>query len=176
MLAHAKPRQARVQFADPNAPGGAEIATADFLKECRDSAMARLRVSECFTVEHVVPPKLGDIIGSTGTIIAHISPALWDAWEANTRGTTRERFAHVDDQVQLALGDLAEQDMHGYLALTEEQCAIYAPDLEQLIAEAFGRTTFDRLGHKIVAAWEGTLVDRIRPPRLFLVVSVGLAR
>jgi hypothetical protein len=164
---------ARVQFSDPNAPSGVEITTVQFLKECHQSAMARLRVPQCITVEHVVPPKLDDH-GSTGSIIAHLGTRLCDAWEADALGTTRERAAHVEEQVQLALEDLAEQDMHGYLALTEEQRALYASDLEQLVTEAFSRTTFDRLGLKLEAHWEGTLVQSVRPPHLILVISVGL--
>lgn len=172
-----KPRAACVQFADPNAPGGVEITTAEFLKECRQSALARFRTrhdpsGDCRTVEHVVPPKLGDH-GSTGSIIAHLSTQLCDAWEASAPGTTRERSAHVEEQVQLALEDLAEQDMHGYLALTEEQRALYAPDLEQLVTEALDRTSFSHLLRKPVVNWEGTLVQSVRPPHLILVVSVS---
>ncbi|MEA3203492.1 MAG: hypothetical protein QOI63_1167 [Thermoplasmata archaeon] len=173
-----KPRLARVQFADPNAPAGVEITTAEFLKECRLSALARFRArrdpsGDCRSVEHVVPPKLGDH-GSTGSIIAHLGTRLCDAWEADALGTTRERAAHVEEQVQLALEDLAEQDMHGYLALTEEQRALYAPDLEQLVTEAFDRTTFSHLHVKPQVNWEGTLVQSVRPPHLILVVSISL--
>ncbi|MFO1536105.1 MAG: hypothetical protein ABR586_10605 [Thermoplasmatota archaeon] len=109
-----------------------------------------------------------------GSIIAHLSTQLCDVWEASSPGTARERAAHVEEQVQLALEDLAEQDMHGYLALTEEQRSLYAPDLEQLVQEAFDRTSFSHLLRKPFVSWEGTLVQSVRPPHLILVVSVSL--
>lgn len=173
-----KPRVARVQFSDPNAPGGVEITTTEFLKECRQSALARFRSrrdpsGDCRTIEHVVPPKLGDH-GSTGSIVAHLSQALCEAWEASSPGNPRERAAHLAEQMQLALEDLAEQDMHGYLALTEEQRALYAPDLEQLVTEALDRTSFSHLLRRPEVSWEGTLVQSVRPPHLILVVSIGL--
>jgi hypothetical protein len=172
-----KPRMACVQFSDPNAPGGVEITTAEFLKDCRQSAPARFRArrdthGDCRSIEHIVPPKLGDH-GSTGSIVAHLSTQLCDAWEASALGTTRERAAHLEEQMQLALEDLAEQDMHGYLALTEEQRALYAPDLEQLVTEAMDRTSFSKLARKPEVNWEGTLVQSVRPPHLILVISVS---
>jgi hypothetical protein len=172
-----KPRVACVQFSDPNAPGGVEITTTEFLKECRQSALARFRArrdphGDCRTIEHIVPPKLGDH-GSTGSIVAHLSTALCDAWEASSPGTTRERAAHLEEQMQLALEDLAEQDMHGYLALTEEQRALYAPDLEQLVMEALDRTSFSHLLRRPEVSWEGTLVQSVRPPHLILVISIS---
>ena len=172
-----KPRLACVQFSDPNAPGGVEITTTEFLKECRQSALARFRArrdahGDCRTIEHIVPPKLGDH-GSTGSIVAHLSTTLCDAWESSSPGSTRERAAHVEEQVQLALEDLAEQDMHGYLALTEEQRALYAPDLEQLVTEALDRTSFSHLLRQPQVSWEGTLVQSVRPPHLILVVSIS---
>lgn len=172
-----KSRQATVQFADINAPTGIQASSAAFLKDCHQSAASRFRSRgaphpECWTVEHPVPPKTGDS-GSTGLIVAHLSPEVSLAWQAQQSGTLEEKRAHVEAQVHLALSDLADQDMHGYLAFTDEQRAIYSPDLVQLMTESLDRTTFAQLGRGADPHWEGTLVERVRPPFLVLVVSIG---
>lgn len=173
-----KPRHACVQFSDPTAPSGTDLLTSTaFLKECRGSALARFRRRgdarvSCRTIEHPVPPK-PRCPDSTGLIVAHVSPAVCWAWEQNTPGTAREKRAHVEEQIHLALSDLADQDMHGYLAVTEEQCKLYDPDLTQLVTEALDRTTFSHLGREVDAHWEGTLVEKVRPPFLVLAVSIG---
>lgn len=171
-----KPRQACVQFADPTAPGGMEVSAATFLKECRQSAMARFRSRHdgrvgCRTIEHPVLPKQGSE-DSTGMIIAHVSPAVCSVWESSLPGNAREKRAHVESEVRLALEDLADQDMHGYLALTDAQCDLFSPDLVQLMGEALDRTSFSHLGRRPDAQWEGTLVERVRPPYLVLEVSI----
>ena len=179
LLTTAKPRHACVQFTDPAAPSGAELSQATFLKECRGSALARFRGRGdgrlgCRTIEHPVPPK-PRCPDSTGLIVAHVSPAVCWAWEQMAPGTAREKRAHVDGQIHLALSDLADQDMHGYLAVTEEQCELYDPDLTQLMAESLERTSFSHLGRAADAHWEGTLVEKVRPPFLVLAVSIGFA-
>lgn len=172
-----KPREPCVQFSDPTAPGGVEITVTEFLSQCRQSTLARLRTRrdphpECHTVEHAVPPKHGDP-SSTGTIVAHVSKEVWQAWETATPGTPKQRKAHVEGQLHLAMEDLAEQDMHGYLALTDDQRSLFVPDLAQLMAEALDRTTFSHLGRVASTHWEGTLVESVKPPFLALVVSIG---
>lgn len=179
MLTTAKPRQACVQFADPAAAPGDERSQATFLKECRGSALARFRGRGdgrlgCRTIEHPVPPK-PRCPDSTGLIVAHVSPAVCWAWEQMAPGNAREKRAHVDEQIHLALGDLADQDMHGYLAVTEEQCELYDPDLTQLVTESLERTSFSHLGRPADPHWEGTLVETVRPPYLVLAVSIGFA-
>lgn len=171
-----KPRHASVQFADPAAPSGMEVSRAQFLKDCRGSALARFRHKAptwvgCRTIEHPVPALPGTQ-ASTGMIVAHVSPAVCRAWEATVPGDPPERRAHVEAQVQLALQDLSDQDMHGYLALTEAQCDLFGPDLVQLTNESLDRTTFSRLGRRADPQWEGTLVERVRPPYLVLIVSI----
>jgi hypothetical protein len=171
-----KPRQASVQFADPTAPSGREVSSAVFLKECRQSAVARFRdhaptLLGCRTIEHPVPPQPGSQ-GSTGMIVAHLSPAVCRAWDASSIGTLSERRARVAEEMQLALTDLADQDMHGYLALTDAQCDLFGPDLVQLVSESLERTSFSHLGRQADPHWEGTLVERLRPPYLVLVLSV----
>ncbi|MFA5944171.1 MAG: hypothetical protein WC876_06870 [Candidatus Thermoplasmatota archaeon] len=175
-----KPRHASVQFADPTAPSGMEVTRDEFLKQCKDSAVARFRGREgsgpgCRTIEHPVPTLPGNS-GSTGTIMAHVSPAVYRAWQATAPGTAAEKRSHVDDELQLALTDLADQDMHGYLALTEAQCDLFRPDLIQLVNEALDRTTFSHLGRRPDPRWEGTLVERLRPPYLILIVSIDFER
>ncbi|MEK6976230.1 MAG: hypothetical protein AABY18_07800 [Candidatus Thermoplasmatota archaeon] len=177
MTTATKPRQACVQFADPEAPSGAELSSATFLRECRQSALARFRHKDdarigCRTITHPVPPK-PRCTESTGMIVAHISPALCLAWESAAPGTQREKRAHVDAQIHLALTDLADQDMHGYLAVTEAQCEVYDPDLTQLVSESLGRTSFSNLGRDADPHWEGTLVEKVKPPYLVLAVSIG---
>ena len=174
-----KSHQACVRFSDPAAPEGAQVSTATFLEQCRDSALVRFhgprgRALGCQSIQHIVPPKPGDD-GSTGEIVAHLSPEAFTAWASGLPATMDDKRGHIDAQVHLALGDLADQDMHGYLAFTKAQCAIYVPDLIQLIHEALERTTFSRLGRKAECRWEGTLVGRVTPPYLVLVVSIGLA-
>lgn len=171
-----KTRPGSVQFADPESPSGVEVSAKDFLKECRASSMARFRQADpgwvgCRSIEHPVPP-LADSDESTGMIVAHVSPAVCRAWEANAHGTDRQKRSHVDAQVHLALEDLAAQDMHGYLALTDAQCDLFGPDLVQLTCESLDRTTFSRLGRRPDPRWEGTLVERVRPPYLVLAVSI----
>lgn len=173
-----KSRQACVQFADPDAPEGAQVSTPDFMAQCHDSALARFGKGRraslgCRTIQHLVPPKPGDE-GSTGMIVAHVSPAFCAAWEAGLPTSLREKRAHVEAQMHLALEDLADQDMHGYLAITKAQCAIYSPDLVQLVNEALDRTTFSKLGRRADPKWEGTLVGRVQPPYLVLVISIGI--
>lgn len=168
--------QACVQFADPTAPGGREVSAPDFLRECRKSALTRFRRRHhgrlgCRTIEHPVPPKPG-CKESTGKIIAHLSPEVCAAWERSVEGTLAERRAYVDSEVHLALSDLADQDMHGYLALTEAQCRIFRPDLVQLVNESLDRTSFSHLGRRADPEWEGTLVERVRPPYLVLDISI----
>ena len=171
-----KSRQGTVQFADPEAPSGAEVSAQEFLKDCRTSAMARFRQADpgwvgCRTIEHPVPPA-SEGGESTGMIVAHVSPAVCRTWEANAQGLARQKRAHVEAQVNLALQDLAAQDMHGYLALTKAQCDLFGPDLVQLVCESLDRTTFSRLGRRADPRWEGTLVERVRPPYLVLAVSI----
>jgi len=175
-----KPRHASVQFADPAAPSGIEVSREDFLKQRRASAIARFRLHEpgwlgCRTIEHPVPAQPGSG-GSTGTIIAYVSPAVCRAWEAAATGTLQVRRAFVDAQIDLALTDLADQDMHGYLALTDAQCELFGPDLVQLVDESLDRTTYSHLARKADARWEGTLVERVRPPYLVLIVSIDFAK
>lgn len=178
MLTAPKPRQPCVQFADPAAPSGTLVSSAEFLRDCHASALARFRARSdgriaCRTVTHPVPPKARSE-SSTGLIVAHVSPALCWAWESKSPGNARERRAHVDGQLHLALGDLADQDMHGYLAVTPEQCDVYEPDLAQLVCESLDRTSFARLGRTADPHWEGTLVEQVKPPYLVLALSIGL--
>ena len=180
MLTTTRPRHACVQFADPTGPSGVELTSATFLDECRGSALARFRSRgdariACRTIEHAVPPK-PRCQESTGRIVAYLSPALCSAWEQTVPGSAREKRAHVDEQVHLALKDLADQDMHGYLAVTDEQCEMYDPDLTQLITESLDRTTFTHVGRRIDPHWEGTLVEQVQPPFLVLAISVGFAQ
>lgn len=175
-----RPRHASVQFADPAAPSGVEVSREDFLRQCRASAIARFRLREpgwlgCRTIEHPVPAQPGSQ-GSTGAILAHVSPTVCRAWEAMATGTAQEKRAHVDAQIDLALTDLADQDMHGYLALTDAQCELFGPDLIQLVDESLDRTSFSHLDRRADARWEGTLVERVRPPYLVLVVSIDFDR
>lgn len=175
-----KPRHAGVQFADPTAPSGMEVSRDEFRRQCRASAMARFRAREplwpgCRTVEFPVPALPGST-GSTGTIIAHVSPTVCRNWEATVAGSQSEKRAHVEAQMKLALQDLADQDMHGYLALTDAQCELFGPDLIQLVTESLDRTTFSHLGRRPDPHWEGTLVERLRPPYLVLIVSIDFAR
>lgn len=179
MTATQKSHQACVQFSDPAAPEGVQVSTATFLKQCRESALDRFhgprgRSAGCQTIQHDVPPKPGDE-GSTGKIVAHVSPEACTAWESGLPANLRKGHDHIEAQIHLALGDLADQDMHGYLAFSKAQCAIYGPDLVQLIDEALERTTFSGLGRKAECNWEGTLVGRVTPPYLILVISIGLA-
>lgn len=174
-----KPHEACVQFSNPAALEGAGVSTATFLRQCRESALARFhgsggRGGGCRTIPHHVPPKPGDE-GSTGRIVAHVSQEACAAWESGLPATVREKRGHIEDQVHLALSDLADQDMHGYLAFSKAQCDVYGPDLVQLIHEALERTTFSHLDRKADCNWEGTLVGRVTPPYLVLVVSIGLA-
>ncbi len=178
MLTAAKPRQACVQFADPMGPGGAEVSTTAFLRECHQSALARFRRKGearigCRTISHPVPPK-PRCTESTGVIIAHVSPDLCWVWESMAPGNARQKRAHVDQQIHLALTDLADQDMHGYLAVTPQQCEMYDPDLTQLLSESLERTTFTHVGRIADPHWEGTLVEKVEPPYLVLAVSIGL--
>lgn len=171
--------QASVQFSDPTAPDGAGVDGPAFLKECRHSAVARFRSRHhgrlgCRTIEHPVPPKPG-CSDSTGMIVAHLSPEVCAAWEQSVAGSVEQRRQHVESEVHLALTDLADQDMHGYLALTEAQARIFQPDLVQLVAESLDRTSFSHLGRKADPQWEGTLVERIRPPFLVLDLSIDFA-
>lgn len=175
-----KSRHASVQFADPTAPSGMEVTRDDFLKQCKDAATARFRRADpawpgCRTIEHPVPTLPGNA-GSTGMIIAHVSPAVCRAWQASAPGNAADQRSHVDGELQLALTDLADQDMHGYLALTEAQCALFRPDLIQLVTESLDRTTFSHLGRRPDPRWEGTLVERLRPPYLILIVSIDFER
>lgn len=179
MLTTAKPRHACVQFADPAGPSGAELSSTMFLQECRGSALARFRSrgraqDTCRTIEHPVPPK-PRCQESTSLIVAHVSRALCQAWERLVPGDARAKRTHVDEQIHLALKDLADQDMHGYLAVTDEQCEMYDPDLTQLVTESLGRTTFSHVGRAADPHWEGTLVEQVRPPFLLLALSIGLA-
>jgi len=180
MVTTLKPRHACVQFSDPSVPSGADVSVAAFLDDCHASALARFRARGdarlgCRTIEHAVAPKAG-AAESTGLILAHVSPALCWAWQGATPGTPRQRRAHVDAELDLALTDLADQDMHGYLAVTEEQVELYEPDLVQLTHEAMDRTTFSHLGRRSDPHWEGTLVEQVRPPYLVLVLSIGFDR
>ena len=173
------PHHASVQFADPSAPGGMEVSTTQFLRDCRQSALTRFRRRHagrvgCRTIEHPVAPKPG-CKESTGMIVAHLSPEVCAVWEQSLGGGVEERRALVESEVHLALDDLAEQDMHGYLALTEAQCRIFRPDLVQLVTESLDRTSFSHLGRKPDPQWEGTLVERVRPPYLVLDVSIDFA-
>lgn len=179
MLTTTRPRQACVQFADPAGPAGVQVSSSVFLEECLGSARSRFRRrggprDACRTIEHPVPPK-PRCPDSTGLIVAHVSGALCSAWEKLVVGTAREKRAHVEEQIHLALADLADQDMHGYLAVTDEQCEIYDPDLVQLVTESLARTTFSHVGRMPDPHWEGTLVEQVRPPFLLLAVSIGLA-
>lgn len=170
---------ATVQFADPTAPSGKEVSRSVFLKQCRAAAMARFRPREtgagCRTIEHPVPALAGSQ-GSTGMIVAHLSPAVCRAWEATVEGSVHDKREHVEAEVNLALADLADQDMHGYLALTDAQCELFGPDLVQLVNESLDRTTFSHLARKADPHWEGTLVERLRPPYLVLIVSIQFAK
>lgn len=82
----------------------------------------------------------------------------------------------IDEEIHLALTDLADQDMHGYLALTDAQCDLFRPDLIQLVNESLDRTSFSHLGRHADPRWEGTLVERVRPPYLILIVSIDFER
>lgn len=174
-----KPRPASVQFADPASPSGMEVSRDEFLKDCRASALARFRRKSpswvgCRTIEHAVPALPGTE-ASTGMIVAYVSPAVCRAWEANLLGAASDRHAQLEAQVHLALQDLSDQDMHGYLALTQAQCDLFGPDLIQLTNESLDRTSFSHLSRQADPQWEGTLVERVRPPYLVLVVSIDLA-
>lgn len=176
MAATPKPRHASVQFADPAAPSGREVSPEQFLRECRGSALARFRRRApswvgCRTIEHPVPALPGTQ-ASTGMIVAHVSPAVCRAWEETVDADAPARRAHVEEQVHLALQDLSDQDMHGYLALTHAQCELFGPDLVQLTNESLDRTSFSHLGRRADPRWEGTLVERVRPPYLVLIVSI----
>ena len=170
-----------MQFIDLRSPARRQVASATaFLNNSHREALARFRTRAnprptCRTVEYSVPPKPGDE-GSTGVIVAHLSPAVSLAWEASASGTLRQKRDHVQRQVRLALEDLAEQDMHGYLALSPQQRAVYNPDFVQMMEEALDRTTFSHLGRRPDPRWQGTLVESVEPPYLVLVVSVAFAK
>lgn len=174
-----EPHEACVQFSPPAALEGVGVSAATFLRQCRESALARFHGPRgpgtgCQTIQHHVPPKPGDE-GSTGKIVAHMSTEACNLWKSGLPANVRDKRGHIDAQVHLALSDLADQDMHGYLAFSKAQCEVYGPDLVQLIHEALERTTFSRLDRKADCNWEGTLVGRVTPPYLVLVVSIGLA-
>lgn len=174
-----KIREPRVQYGDPEGPGGVDITPEEFASACRTSALARFRTPRtlhpaCPAVGYTVPPKFGDP-GPTGAIVAHLDPRLVAAWEAAVAGLAHERRRHVEQQVALALEDLGLQDMHGLLALTPGQRDFFALDLAQLVAEALDRTTFSRLGRAPLAQWEGTLVQRLSPPFVVLQLSIRFA-
>lgn len=171
--------KASVQFADPAGPGGAQVTSPHFLAECRQSALARFRKGQtgrvtCRTVKHVVPAKAGDV-GSTGMIVAHLSKNVCAAWDAALGEEILDKDAHIDAEIHVVLEGLADQDMHGYLALTKEQCAFYAPDLVQLVHESLERSSFSKVNLRSDPRWEGTMVGRVQPPYLVLVISIDLA-
>lgn len=150
---------------------------AEFLQECHRSAAKRFAEAPgrpgMHTVEYLIPPRFGEL-RSTGVILAHIEDRLYRHWQTWTRQHSRRPEAHLEKQLQLALEDVAMQDMHGMLALTEEQREAYILDLKQLVAEALDRTTFGRIGVDPEIHWEGTLVQRLDPPMAVLVISIGV--
>ncbi len=171
------PRQTRVRLSHPQVAGGLEAATLDFLKETRQSALGRFagrnpRPRSCLTVQRGVPARPG-ADGCIGTIVVHVSAPVANAWAAQGTGMHVERKAQVAEQLQLVLQDLCDQDVHGYLSLTDTQCDVYGHDLVQLVTESLGRTTFPQLGRACDVHWEGTLVRSLQPPALVLVVSIG---
>lgn len=176
MRARTKAREGCVQFSDSAGPGGSEGSSNQFLRACRESAASRCEAAgerqvAVHTVEYVVPTKFGDL-GSTGSIVLHVSEPLLREWERDLEGTPAQRRLHIESQLRLAMEDLGMQDMHGYLALTPGQRACYLADLEQLVTEALGRTNCSHFHRQAVPHWEGTLVKSVRPPLLVLVVSI----
>ncbi len=171
-------RRACVQFADPAGPQTDQIGVANFTRECRQSALARFSHARtapgtCHTIDYLVPPKYGDA-GATGSIVAHLSPRMSEAWQKQAHGPVQVRRWHVEAQMRLALEDLGLQDIHGLLAMTPAQREAYKLDLDQLVAEVLQRTDFWQLGIAARTRWEGTLVERLRPPFVILVFSVDL--
>jgi hypothetical protein len=165
---------------------GLEAVTTTFLREARESALGhfegqRLRSDDVSnvlsgdtrTVQRIVEPRPGSP-GCSGTIVAHISGPAFAAWVAMAPGHPSQREAHVLDQLQLVLQDLADHDVHSCLALTESQCEIYDLDLVQLVAESLERTSFSQLQRPADINWEGTLVKSLQPATLVLVVSIDL--
>lgn len=162
----------------PIAPRGADLeaVTLEFLLWAQRSALARFAgdprwARGCHTAQVAVPVQPGRA-ACTGAIVAHVSATLVQEWTLARPGTPRQRKAHVLDQLQLVLKDLADHDVHGYLTLTPTQCEVYGQDLAQLVAEGLQRTTFAALGRQCSVQWEGTLVRSLQPPAFVLVISV----
>lgn len=177
VLGHRYPRDPPAQQSATPPSRGLEAVTVDFLMQSRRSALAHFGAhgawsADCHTVERTVPAQGGDS-GCNGTIVAHVSGPIYDAWVAAAEGTLTQRKAHVEAQVQLVLQDLSDHDIHGYLALTQAQCEVYDQDLVQLVRQSLDRTTFTGLQRECAVHWEGTLVRSLQPPVLVLVVSIG---
>ncbi len=154
-----------------------EAVTLSFLQQAQRSARARFAgdprwARGCHTAQVAVPPDAHGA-GCSGSIVAHVSPALVHDWAAIGTGSLRDRKAHVLRQLQLVLQDLSDHDMHGYLSLTDAQCDIYGQDLVQLVTEALARTSFPALRRECHVHWEGTLVRSLRPPVFVLVLSIA---
>jgi hypothetical protein len=174
------PWKTRVRSLDRAAARGVEVLSAEFLQQARESALAHFEghtflPGGCVTVQCRVAPRPGTG-ACPGTIMAHVSGAVLKAWEAAADGSAAEKKAHVLEQLQLVLTDMADHDTNGCLALTDAQRDVYDQDLAQLVTESLDRTTFCRLRRKAEVHWEGTLVRSLRPPFLVVVVSICFAR
>ncbi|MHB8634763.1 MAG: hypothetical protein ACYDBQ_12515 [Thermoplasmatota archaeon] len=169
-------RRASVQFSDPKSPRGAEISPVEFARACQASALGRFHagrggVGGCAVVEYAVPPKFGDL-ASSGVIVAYVSPDVVAAWRKLSPPQFGDEETELERQMLLVLEDLGQQDIHGLLAFTRPQRTTYSDDLGQLVCEALERTTFSHLHRIPEIHWEGTLVERLSPPFVALILSI----
>lgn len=170
-MMNAKPgiRTACVQFADPEAPDGIDITIPSFLDACRRSAIARFHdPKDLRTAVQTFVHTQGTGPDSTGSIALHVHKQAFESWAAaNPQGKRG-----VESELHGVLEDLAAQGLHGLIAFTEAQRALFVPDLEQAVLEALERTSFPSLARKARIHWEGSIVERVRPPTVTLVVSL----
>ncbi|MHB8634727.1 MAG: hypothetical protein ACYDBQ_12335 [Thermoplasmatota archaeon] len=174
-----EPARPCLRFGDPHGPAGFDITPTAFLRDCLDAARLRFRgdrtfCTRCWTVEHPTP-RPGGGLGATATIVAHFSTEVVDSWRATLPGTALERKALVERELQLVVEHLSYQVPAGFLAITEEQRALFLLDFGQLVDEALARTSFHLIGRGSDSTWEGTLVTNLRPARLVVALTVGLA-
>lgn len=124
-----------------------------------------------------LPPSASSQDGA-GAIVLYVSKPFLQSWadraEGEDRSGGRGRM-HVMEQLAQVLHELADQGMHARLQLSQAHGDAYGLDLEQLVAEALGRTTHARLGRPANVRWEGTLVKSLQPPELVLAVSLATA-
>lgn len=167
-------RTACVQFADPEAPDGIDITLPAFLDGCRKSAVARWQdATQLHAGVRTIVHTQTEAGKPTGSIVLHLHDRAFALWQSVAPGAPTTPRAFVESEIRAVLTELAEQGVHGLIAFTEAQRALFVPDLVQAVTEALGRTSFAKLGREPKIHWEGTLVETVRPPVLTLVVSLG---